>query len=141
MKIRSFRDLEVWTLAMELVMECYRITERYPTDERYGLAKETRRSATSIPSNVAEGHNRHSTPAYLNHVNIALGSHAELETQLEIAIRRNYVVGDDLAKINDLLARVGQMLHALRRSLRLARAAGRASVVLLLGSLSSWLVL
>ena len=141
MKIRCFRDLEVWTLAMELVMECYRITDRYPTDERYGLARETRRSATSIPSNVAEGHNRHSTRAYLNYVNIALGSHAELETQLEVAIRRNYATADDFAKVTDLLARVGQMLHGLRRSLRLARAAGSASMILLLVSFSSWLVL
>jgi four helix bundle protein len=140
MKIRSFRDLEVWTLAMELVMECYRITDQYPTEERYGLAKETRRSAISIPSNVAEGHNRHSTRAYLNHVNIALGSHAELATQLEIAIRRNYAGRADLAKVADLATRVGQMLHGLRRSLRLTHAAGHASLVLLLVSFSSWYV-
>lgn len=85
--IPSFRDLEVWNMAMDIVLDCYQISDRYPKHERYGLIAETRKSARSIPSNVAEGHNRHAPKAYLNHVNIALGSQAELDTQIETAIR------------------------------------------------------
>ena len=88
MKIRCFRDLEVWTLAMELVMECHRITDRYPTDERYGLARETRRSAMSIPSNVAEGHNRRST-ALLESRQHCFGFARRAGDAIEVAIRRN----------------------------------------------------
>ncbi len=115
--ITTFRELDVWQMAMDLVMDCYDLTERYPTHERYGLTSQTRRSAVSIPSNVAEGHNRHAEKAYLNHVNIALGSQAELDTQLEIALRRGYLKAEDLAPALEKLSRTGQMLHGLQRSL------------------------
>ena len=110
--IRSFRDLDVWRLSMDLVMDCYRLTEHYPPDERYALRRETRRSAISIPSNIAEGH---------NHVNIAIGSQAELDTQVEVASRLNYFDKRALDPFADKLARVGQMLHGLQRSLRTDR--------------------
>lgn len=116
-KIQTFRELDVWQISMELVMDCYAITDRYPDYERYGLSSQTRRSSVSIPSNIAEGHNRHSDGAYLNHVNIALGSQAEVDTQLEIAVRRGYVKAADIAPTIDKLARTGQMLHGLQRSL------------------------
>ena len=116
-KISSFRELEVWQMAMELVIDCYTATERLPAGERFGLVREIRRSAVSIPSNIAEGHNRHSTNAYLNHVNIALGSHAELDCQLEIAVRLNYLRSSDLVEVVERVTRVGQMLHGLQRSL------------------------
>ena len=116
-RIQSFRDLEVWNLSMDLVLDCYRITDRYPSEERYGLVAETRKSARSIPSNVAEGHNRHAPKAYLNHVNIALGSHAELDTQIEMAIRLQYVARKDLGTCLEALNTVGKMLRGLQRSL------------------------
>ena len=115
--IQSFRDLEVWNMAMDVVLECYRVTSRYPRDERYGLVAETRKSARSIPSNVAEGHNRHAPKAYLNHVNIALGSQAELETQFEMAIRLQYMERASMATLLETLRSVGKMLHGLQRSL------------------------
>ena len=120
-EIKTFRDLEVWQLSMELVVDCYALTDRYPADERFALRRETRRSAISIPSNVAEGHNRHCHNAYLNHVNIALGSQAELDTQVEVGLRLRYFDQRALDPFAGKLARVGQMLHGLQRSLEAGR--------------------
>jgi four helix bundle protein len=105
---------------MELVLDCYALTKRFPYDERYGLSSQSRRAAVSIPSNVAEGHNRrspHSNNAYRNHVSIALGSCGELDTQLEIALRLGYLPHADLLAANDKLSRLGQMLRRLQQSL------------------------
>lgn len=134
-KIPTFRELDVWQVAMDLVMDCYDLTASYPLDERYGLTSQTRRSAVSIPSNVAEGHNRHPDKAYLNHVNIALGSQGELDTQLEIAVRRGYISAEKIAPALDKLARTGQMLHGLQRSFE-RRTKAPASILPALG----WLV-
>ena len=104
-------------MSMDLVLECYWITDRYPTEEKYGLVAETRKRARSIPSNVAEGHNRHAPKAYLNHVNIALGSHAELDTQVEMVIRLRYVERLELATFLEVSSRVGKTLRRLQQSL------------------------
>jgi len=80
-QINSYRDLEVWQLGIELVLDCYAVTNRFPAHERFGLTSQARRAAVSIPSNIAEGHNRRSprsTNAYRNHVSIALGSGGDL---------------------------------------------------------------
>jgi four helix bundle protein len=119
--LSTFRNLDVWQLAMEVVVASYTVAERFPRHELYGLGQQVRRSAVSIPSNVAEGHNRHATRAYLNHVNIALGSQAELETQVEVAIRLRYVTTSDVSGLLDDLTRVGQMLHGLQRKLEATR--------------------
>jgi four helix bundle protein len=126
-RIESFRELEVWRLAMDMVVECYDLTEKLPREERYELSRQTRRSAVSVPSNIAEGHNRHAHNAYLNHVNIALGSLAELETQLEIAIRLGYLTEAQIGVLASKLCRVGQMLRRLQQSLESGR---RRSVLL-----------
>jgi four helix bundle protein len=133
--ISTFRELDVWQMAMDLVIDCYDLTERYPAHERYGLTSHTRRSAVSIPSNIAEGHNRHAWKAYLNHVNIALGSQAELDTQLEIALRRGYLRREEAGPVLERLARTGRMLHGLQRSLE--RRVNGPAVVLL--SALAWL--
>jgi four helix bundle protein len=120
-RIDTFRQLEVWQLSMELVVVSYALTRSFPAEERYGLSREVRRSAVSIPSNIAEGHNRHGRNAYLNHVNIALGSQAELDCQMEIATRLGYVRAQDVREFAGMLERVGKMLHALQRSLEAKR--------------------
>lgn len=74
MAIKTFRDLEVWQLSMEMVESVYRVTAALPDHERYGLTSQTRRAAVSIPANIAEGKNRRLEKPYRNHVNIALGS-------------------------------------------------------------------
>ncbi len=89
--IKSYRDLEVWRLAMDLSQLCYEKTADFPSRETYGLASQIRRAAVSIPSNIAEGHSRRTRQAYLNHLSIALGSQSEVETQVELARRLQFL--------------------------------------------------
>jgi len=91
MKLKSFRDLRVWQLAMELVEITYRLTKNFPKDEMYGLTSQVQRAAVSVPSNIAEGHTREHTREFLHHLSIAQASLAELETQLEIGARLKYL--------------------------------------------------
>ena len=102
---------------MTLAEECYKLTAAFPHEERYGLTVQIRRAAVSIPSNLAEGHNRRSRRAFANHVGIALGSQAELETQIELAVRLQLASQDAAAPVQALAAEVGRLLHGLVRSL------------------------
>lgn len=115
---KGYRELEVWWLAMELVEHCYGITGGLPIEERYGLTSQIRRAAVSIPANVAEGHNRRLPKPYRNHVNIAMGSQAELETLLELTVRLEMLPANSIREANALANRVGQMLHGLHRSFK-----------------------
>lgn len=94
-EIRSHRDLEVWRIGMEAVLETYRLSAEFPKSETYGLTSQMRRAAVSVPSNIAEGQAR-TFRAGINHLSIALGSLAELDTQLEVALRLAYVSMPDL---------------------------------------------
>lgn len=116
--VEGFRDLRVWQVGMDLVTECYRVTRRFPSGERFGLTSQLQRAAVSVPANIAEGHGRGTTPAFLNFLWIANGSLTELETHLLIAQRLGYVTEDDLAQAFDLSRQVGRMLIGLRRSLQ-----------------------
>ena len=104
MKTKSFKDLIVWQKAYRLVLEIYKITKTFPKSETYGLVQQIRRAAISIPSNIAEGFNRFHNKEYRQFLYIALGSCAELETQIEIATELNYINEDNkkiiLEKIN-----------------------------------------
>ncbi len=102
---------------MKLAEICYQGTASFPTRETYGLASQIRRAAVSIPSNIAEGHARRSLPAYLNHLSIALGSQAELETQIELSGRLKLLPMTSAEGILTKAGQVGRMLHALIRSL------------------------
>lgn len=116
-RIESFRDLTAWQKAMTLATGCYGLTAAFPQEERYGLTAQIRRAAVSIPSNLAEGHNRRSRQAFANHVSIALGSQAELETQIELAVRLQFASQDAATPVQALAAEVGRLLHGLVRSL------------------------
>src|SRR5947209_7513129 len=96
MPTKSYRDLEVWQRAMELLLACYQIAKRLPAIERYGLGAQLRRAATSIPANIAEGNGRRHRGDYVHHVSIARGSLTELVTLLEIIRRLRYVGADEL---------------------------------------------
>ena len=113
---QTFRDLETWQAAMALVEYCYAATKSFPSDERFALTGQLRRAAVSIPSNVAEGACRHSPHAYANHVNIALGSHAELETLVELAFRLGFLTAVSKQRVVDQCNTVGRLLNGLRRS-------------------------
>jgi four helix bundle protein len=116
MPIQSFRDLEAWQLAMDFVSRVYLITRSFPREEVYGLSAQLRRAAVGVPSNVSEGHQQ-PTKAFAHYVTIALGSLAEAETQLELAERLRFAVAEDIAPVL-AAARLRQVLHGLRRSLR-----------------------
>lgn len=102
---------------MDFVTECYRLTERFPGTERFGLTAQLRRAAVSVPSNIAEGHGRGHAKNFINHLWIANGSLRESETQLLIAERLGYVSPDMLRPPLDLAGEVGRLITGLRRSL------------------------
>jgi four helix bundle protein len=116
--VQSFRDLIVWQRSMQLTVAIYRLTQNFPREEIYGLTSQIRRSAVSVPSNIAEGQGRRSTGEFKQFLGIARGSNAELQTQLEIA--RSLGFGD--SKLTDdaesLSHEVGKMLYAMQESLQ-----------------------
>lgn len=91
LKIRNFRDLEIWKLGKTIVVEIYRIATQFPQTELYGLTAQMKRAAISIPSNIAEGFNRFHNKEYRQFLYVALGSCAELETQIEIGSELEYI--------------------------------------------------
>ncbi len=113
----KYSDLSVWQKAMDLVTDIYKITAMFPSDERFGLSAQARRAAVSIPSNIAEGHGRKSTGAYINHISIAVGSLMELETQLQIAARLNFLAQNDVITLLIHTDEIGKMLSGLKKSL------------------------
>lgn len=116
-QLRSYRELEVWQMAMELVIDCYRIAGRFPKHETHGLADQLRRVAVSIPANIAEGQARWHSREFLRFLSIATGSLAELETHLEIAARLEYANKEGFAGVMTKAARVNRMLHGLKKAL------------------------
>jgi four helix bundle protein len=115
--IMSFRDLDTWQISMNLVDAVFAAVKQMPRIE-FDLRRQMTKAATSIPSNIAEGWKRkRRRGAYQNHVSIAMGSHAELETQFEICFRNNFL---DRTRCNvawSLLNRVGPLLEKLHDSL------------------------
>jgi four helix bundle protein len=122
MAIRAYSELDVWREAMSLAESCYRVTAGITSDERFGLVAQMRRSAVSIPSNIAEGHNRRQPRALRHYLSIALGSKAEFETQNELARRLNLLSQADAKVLADQASKVGQLLSGFRRSVRIPKA-------------------
>ena len=117
-EIKDHRGLEAWKVAMDAVMETYDLSEGFPRAELYGLVSQMRRAAVSVPSNVAEGYVRGGR-AEINQLGIALGSIAELDTQLEVARRRVYVSSDRAAHLQELIVSTRRLVNGLRRARRL----------------------
>lgn len=117
MSSSRFRELQVWQRGMEIVEAVYRISGGFPKVEIYGLASQIRRAAVSVPSNIAEGHAKSSTKEYLRHIAIAQGSLAELETQLELATRLNYVESADAKRLESECLVLSKQLSQLREAL------------------------
>ena len=102
---------------MDLVAEVYKIAKLLPDEEKYALSDQMRRAAVSIPSNIAEGQERNTTKDFINHLYIARGSKGELETQLLICVRLQYLVQSQIEMAQGLLVEIGKMLNALIQSL------------------------
>jgi len=100
-----------------LVYGVYRVSAGFPPEEMYGLRSQIRRASVSIPSNIAEGHTRSSTKEYLNHLSMAQASLAEVETQLEIAIRLEYLSAERASALFSEIHKLGKQPYALRNAL------------------------
>ena len=109
----NYKNLIVWQKAIELVVEVYRLTDKYPNDERFGLIAHSRKSAISVPSNIAEGRRRGSEKEFRRFLSYSFASGAELETQIEIAKRLKYAQLIDYKKVDLLLDEVMRMLNKL----------------------------
>ncbi len=116
-KSRSYRDLEVWKLSLSLVEDIYKATATFPASENYGLSQQIRRAAVSIPSNIAEGQFRNSSKEFRQFLAIALGSSAELETQLIIANKVNYLSTEELSGLLNNMEIIMKMVKKLSISL------------------------
>jgi four helix bundle protein len=118
MPIETCRDLEAWQACMDVLVDTYQLTRKFPEYERFALTGQMHRASLSMPSNVAEGWARKSTLVYINHVDIAIGSHAELETCAEGVRRLKYISDDEFHCYMVPLDRAGQLLNGLIRSLQ-----------------------
>ena len=116
-EIRSYRDLIVWQKAVDLCVEAYRLSKKLPKEELYALSDQIRRAAVSVPSNIAEGHARHSRKDFAHFLMIAQGSIAELETQLYLAVRMAMLAESDVDSLLQLSGEVSKMLMSLRTKL------------------------
>ena len=116
MTIKSHEDLLVWKFAMTLETEVDALASGFPANKRYGLAAQVRRSASSIPANIAEGWAR-PTRVYINHLSIALGSEAEVKTHLLLAVKMKLITQAQADPLLASASQVGRMLRGLKKSL------------------------
>jgi len=111
--LKSYKELKVWQKAYNLCIEIYKITRTFPKEELYGLTSQMRRAAVSVPSNIAEGYGRKTTPEYLRSLYIAYGSSCELETQILLSGDLGLMKAEALNKLQADLGEVERMLKAL----------------------------
>ena len=115
--IKDFKDLILWQRAMDLVVEVYQLVKKLPKEELFALSDQIRRAVISIPSNIAEGQGRNSSKEFIHFLSIAKGSKAELETQLLLCVRINYLTESEIEKAMSLIEEVGKMLNSLQKKL------------------------
>ena len=115
--LKNYKELKVWRKSYKLCLEVYRITARFPKEERYGLISQIRRSVVSVPSNIAEGYGRRTTADYIRMLYISYGSVCELETQILLAGDLDFIKQDELGALKVDIAEVERMLKALINSL------------------------
>ncbi len=118
---KSYRDLDVWQRAMDLVVECYKLTKAFPSSELYGLTGQLQRAAVSVPANIAEGQAREHIKEFQQHLSIANGSLAELETHILIAERLGYLKSTAVRETLVRTDQVGRMITGLRKFLKSKR--------------------
>ena len=116
--MNNLKELKIWSKAIDLAVDVYKVTSSYPTDERFGLINQSRRAVVSIPSNIAEGAGRNSPKEFNNFLGIANGSTYELITQLMISKRLKLIAEEKISTIINELVEVSNMNFALQRSLK-----------------------
>jgi four helix bundle protein len=115
--VKSYHDLKVWQLSRQLVKDVYTLTANFPREEMYGLISQMRRAAVSIPSNIAEGHSRRGIGDYISFVSIAIGSLAELETQIILSQDLGFADTTKTQNLLEQLSELQRMIYGLRQSL------------------------
>lgn len=115
--LRNYRELKVWQSSYRLCLEIHRVTKSFLKEEMYGLTSQIRRAAVSVPSNIAEGYGRKTTPEYIQSLYVAYGSNCELETQLLLSGDLAYIQSEDIKKLHKEIGEVERMLKALIKSL------------------------
>jgi four helix bundle protein len=115
--LRNYKELKVWQKSYQLCLQIYKITKGFPKEEIYTLTSQIRRAAISVPSNIAEGYGRKSTPEYIRFLYIAYGSSCELETQILLSGDLSYIKDDNLKQLQEDIGEVERMLKALIQSL------------------------
>jgi four helix bundle protein len=115
--IRSYRDLIVWQKGIALTKAVYELTHSFPRQETFALASQLQRAAVSVPSNIAEGQARQHTGEFRHFLYLALGSLAEVDTQMTIAQELGYITLDEYQRMDDMNRELRKMLHTLIRRL------------------------
>ena len=116
MKRHNYKNLKIWSLGMEIVDDVFKATESFPNEEKFGLASQINRCSVSIPSNIAEGSSR-TDKSFSHFIDISLGSSFELETQLIIANKRNYLNKEQLKSLEDKIAEFQKMTMSFQNKL------------------------
>ena len=115
--LKNFKELKVWQKAYQLCLDIYKLSQEFPSEEKFGLSSQIRRAAVSIPSNISEGYGRRTTPDYIRSLYISYGSCCELETQAQLSGDLKYIDKDALSSILDQISEVERMLKSLIKSL------------------------
>ena len=115
--MKSYRDLIVWQKAVEMVTLTYKLLKLFPEDEKFGLTLQLKRSAISIPSNIAEGYGRNYTKDYARFLQIARGSLFEFQTQFQIAVNLGFIDDNKLTQIKELSIEIEKILNTLIKKL------------------------
>lgn len=115
--LQKYTELIAWQKAIDLVEGIYRVSDRFPRSELYGLTSQIRRGVVSVPSNIAEGQSRRGSREFVHHLGIAYGSLSEVETQLVIAERLGYIDTRQLQHLLDAAAEVGRLINGLSNAI------------------------
>ena len=116
-KIESYQDLRVWQKSMDLVVQCYKTTQKLPTNEQFGLTAQIRRAAVSIPANIAEGFGRWHRKEFVRFLLVANGSLKELQTHFLVCQRLGLLQATEVQKLLSLIEEIGKMFAGLRQKL------------------------
>lgn len=114
---QSYKDLVVWKKGIELAKLIYKLTAKFPSEEKFGIIAQMRRAAVSIPSNIAEGQARHTTGEFIQFISHAEGSTAELDTQIILSVELNFCAKENVLAAYEIIDELKRMLNALRRKL------------------------
>lgn len=118
--MRNFKNLEIWNHGIQIVKQVYKLSQKFPADEKFVLISQITRAAVSIPSNIAEGCSRNSDIEFKRFLEIAMGSLFEVETQLIIANELQFLTNEDLLEVNLLIEKEGRMINSLINKIKIS---------------------